>query len=146
MSEIKTEYEGDKQKELGAFYTPETLVKHMYSKVDILHKTVLDNSCGYGNILMEGFKLKLSLGETPVEALSELYGVELDPDVHKQCKLNLCQLAIQHGMSESDAYKILNKNIVCHDALTYDYSFGGKPEDTKGKSKSGNAFRFGGIK
>jgi hypothetical protein len=53
------------------------------------------------------------------QALSTTYGVELMEDNVKLCKERLA------GPNPTmKIHKILDKNIVCHDALTYDYSFG----------------------
>ena len=55
------------------------------------------------------------------KALSTTYGVELMEDNVKLCKERLA------GPNPTqEILDILDNNIVCHDALTYDYSFGGK--------------------
>ncbi len=55
------------------------------------------------------------------QALSTTYGVELMEDNVKLCKERLA------GPNPTqEILDILDKNIVCHDALTYDYSFGGE--------------------
>ncbi len=55
------------------------------------------------------------------QALSTTYGVELMEDNVKLCKKRLA------GPNPTqEILDILDKNIVCHDALTYDYSFGGE--------------------
>jgi hypothetical protein len=53
------------------------------------------------------------------QALSTTYGVELMKDNVKLCKDRLAG-----PKPTMKVLKILNKNIVCDDALTYDYSFG----------------------
>ena len=58
-------------------------------------------------------------GCTLEKALSTVYGVELMEDNVKLCKERLA------GINPTvKILKILDKNIVCADALTYDYSFG----------------------
>jgi hypothetical protein len=52
------------------------------------------------------------------QALSTTYGVELMEDNIIECRKRLV------GPNPTpEILEIVNKNIVCHDALTYDYSF-----------------------
>jgi hypothetical protein len=83
-------------------------------------KTYMDNSCGDGQILSEVVIRKMERSNCTLEqALSTTYGVELMEDNVKLCKERLA------GPNPTmKIYKILNKNIVCADALTYDYGFG----------------------
>ena len=84
------------------------------------NKTFLDPSCGDGQFLSEVVIRKMERsGCTLEQALSTTYGVELMKDNVKLCKERLAGL--NHTMK---ILKILDKNIVCADALTYDYSFG----------------------
>jgi hypothetical protein len=53
-------------------------------------------------------------------ALSTIYGVELMPD-----NVELCRERLLCG--QAHLTHIVQNNIVCHDALTYDYRFG-EPE------------------
>jgi hypothetical protein len=82
--------------------------------------TFLDNSCGDGQILSEVVIRKMERSNCTLEqALSTTYGVELMEDNVKLCKERLA------GPNPTqEILDILDKNIVCHDALTYDYSFG----------------------
>jgi hypothetical protein len=57
-------------------------------------------------------------GSTFEKALSTIYGVDIMPD-----NIKLCQDRLLCG--REDLRHIVEKNIVCHDALTYDYSFNG---------------------
>jgi hypothetical protein len=83
-------------------------------------KTFLDNSCGDGQFLSEVVIRKMEQSNCTLEqALSTTYGVELMEDNVKLCKKRLA------GPNPTqEILDILDKNIVCHDALTYDYSFG----------------------
>ena len=83
-------------------------------------KTFLDNSCGDGQFLSEVVIRKMEQSNCTLErALSTTYGVELMEDNVKLCKERLA------GPKPTiKILKILDKNIVCADALTYDYSFG----------------------
>ncbi|MBT4207886.1 hypothetical protein HOE22_06025, partial [Candidatus Woesearchaeota archaeon] len=79
-------------------------------------------SCGDGQFLSEVVIRKMERSNCTLEqALSTTYGVELMEDNVKLCKERLA------GPNPTqEILDILDKNIVCHDALTYDYSFGGK--------------------
>jgi hypothetical protein len=84
------------------------------------NKTFLDPSCGDGQFLSEVVIRKMERsGCTLEQALSTTYGVELMEDNVKLCKERLA------GPNPTqEILDILNKNIVCADALTYNYSFG----------------------
>jgi len=80
----------------------------------------LDNFCGDGQILSEVIIRKMERSNCTLEkALSTTYGVELMEDNVKLCKERLA------GPNPTqEILDILDENIVCADALTYDYSFG----------------------
>ena len=115
-------------------------------------KTFIDNSCGDGNFLVRVIAYKIAKGSTPQQALETTYGVDLMEDnvSHARERVLANAFAAQQwkkqsddihphlpheeeraiGMSKGhDAFAkkhnaIVTRNIVCHDALTYDYSFG----------------------
>jgi len=122
-------------------------------------KTFIDNSCGDGNFLVRVIAYKISKGSTAKQALETTYGVDLMEDnvSHARARVIANAYAAQQwkkqsdeplphltheeeraiGMSKGhDAFAkkyndIVVKNIVCHDALTYDYSFGEPAEYTE---------------
>jgi len=83
-------------------------------------KTFIDNCCGDGQFLSEVVIRKMERnGCSLKQALSTTYGVELMEDNVIECRKRLA------GPNPTpEILEIVNKNIVCHDALTYDYSFG----------------------
>jgi hypothetical protein len=83
-------------------------------------KTFIDNCCGDGQYLSEVIIKKIEIsGCTLEEALSTTYGVDIMEDNVRMCKTRLA------GPNPTqEILDIVDKNIVCHDALTYDYSFG----------------------
>ena len=97
-------------------FTPMELVEYMIDDIDVeLLKdptsTFIDNSAGCGNFLV-GMKNRLLQYHTEEHILENmLYAVEMMEDNHKE----LCQ---RLGVS------VTHPHYVCHDALTYDYSFG----------------------
>jgi hypothetical protein len=57
-------------------------------------------------------------GSTFEQALGTVYGVDLMQDNVDECRKRLL-------CGREDLQHIVERNIVCHDALTYDYSFNG---------------------
>lgn len=85
--------------------------------------TFLDNSCGDGQFLSEVLIRKLQNGISFDVALATIYGVDIMND-----NVELCRTRLLCGREEFR--KIVEKNIVCHDALDYDYSFNGSNNST----------------
>ena len=110
-------------KATGEVFTPTALVREMLEQIPIDEfldptKTFLDNSCGDGQFLSEVLIRKMEHGATFEQALSTIYGVDIMED-----NVMLCRDRLLCGQEQ---YRhIVEKNIVCHDALTYDYSFNG---------------------
>jgi hypothetical protein len=112
-------------KETAEVFTPTPLVQEMLDTLpqelfEDHTKTFLDPSCGDGQFLSEVVIRKIERsGCTLEQALSTTYGVELMEDNVKLCKERLA------GPNPTEEIlDILDKNIVCADALKYDYSFG----------------------
>lgn len=110
-------------KATGEVFTPTLLVQEILDQLpqELFSdptKTFLDNSCGDGQFLGEVLIRKMEHGSTFEQALSTVYGVDLMQDNVDECRKRLLcgQTHLQH---------IVERNIVCHDALTYDYSFNG---------------------
>ena len=114
-------------KQTAEVFTPTWLVQQMLDKLeeeteDIFKdkdKTFLDNSCGDGQFLTEVVIRKMENGIDLKQALRTTYGVELMED-----NVQLCKERLAGPDPDEEIWEILDKNIVCHDALTYDYSFG----------------------
>ena len=117
-----------RRKETAEVFTPDSLLDEMTAMLPEEvwtdpSKTFLDNSCGNGNILLYIIKKKMDNGSTYLEALNTVYGVDLMPDNIDECyeriKTLLDERNVEYDESEVDA--ILKHNIVCHDALDWDY-------------------------
>ena len=115
-------------KQTAEVFTPTPLVQEMLDKIEQQdptlfsdpNKTFLDNSCGDCQFLSEVVIRKMEKsGCTLEEALRTTYGVELMED-----NVNECKKRLSGPNPTPEILKIVNKNIVCHDALTYDYKFG----------------------
>jgi type I restriction-modification system DNA methylase subunit len=110
-------------KATGEVFTPTELVREMLDQIPADQfqdptKTFLDNSCGDGQFLGEVLIRKMENGSTFEQALGTVYGVDMMED-----NVELCRERLLCGCS--DLAHIVERNIVCHDALTYDYSFNG---------------------
>lgn len=110
-------------KNTGEVFTPTPTVQRMLNKIpqtlfEDPAKTFLDNSCGDGQFLGEVLIRKMENGSTFEQALSTVYGVDLMQDNVNECRKRLL-------CGREDLRHIVERNIVCHDALTYDYSFNG---------------------
>ena len=114
-------------KQTAEVFTPTQLVQEMLDKLEQQdptlfsdpNKTFLDNSCGDCQFLSEVVIKKMEKsGCTLEDALKTTYGVELMRDNVIECRKRLA------GPNPTpEILEIVNKNIVCHDALTYDYKF-----------------------
>ena len=119
----------NRRKQTAEVFTPESLVEEMLSHLPQETwtdetKTFCDPAAGNGNFLVKIYEWKVEkYHHDPKQALSTLYGVELMQDNTEEMKHRLLTLATSYGVIESEAKKILDKNIVCHDALTYDWEF-----------------------
>lgn len=117
-------------KQLGEVFTPPELVNEMLDKLPEevwrdAEKTFLDNSCGNGNFLVEVLKRKIKAGHKPLYALSTIYGIDIMNDNVLECQARLYCIVKQHTKKRDHrkAAAILRKNIVCADALKYNYEF-----------------------
>ena len=111
-------------KATGEVFTPTLLVQEILDQLDQStfqdpSKTFLDPTCGDGQFLSEVLIRKLENGIDFETALSTIYGVDLMQD-----NIDLCKQRLLCGQEQ---YRhIVDKNIVCADALTYDFLFGEK--------------------
>jgi hypothetical protein len=109
-------------KSTSEVFTPTSLVLETLNKLDQRlfsdpEKTFLEPSCGDGQFLGEVLIRKLENGISFEQALATIYGVDLMQD-----NVDLCRERLLCG--REDLRHLVERNIVCADALTYDYSFG----------------------
>jgi aminopeptidase C len=110
MSEI--ERDKIRIKETAEIFTTDELVLKYINTIENSNLELFSNNRNFCD------KIEQS-GCTLEQALSTTYGVELMGDNVKLCKERLAGPNPTQGV-----LNILEKNIVCHDALTYDYGFG----------------------
>lgn len=115
----------------GEVFTPKELADELLDKMGNLDpdlfrdpkKTFLDPTCGDGELLAGALWRKLIMQKTPsfTQALSTLYGVDIEWDNVRECRKRL-----RCNFSSSEVRSIVNRNILKRDARTYDFSFGEK--------------------
>jgi hypothetical protein len=103
-------------------FTPTVMVQDMLDRFDLslfqnTDQEFVDPTCGDGQFLGEVLIRKIENGSTFDQALQTIYGVDLMQD-----NVDLCRERLLCG--REDLRHIVEKNIVCADALAYDYSFG----------------------
>jgi len=120
-------------KQTAEVFTPTQLVQEMLDKLEENdttlfsdpQKTFLDPSSGDGQFLSEVVIRKMERSHCTLEqALSATYGVELMED-----NVQLCKERLAGPNPTPEILDILDKNIVCADALTYHYRFDGTTTD-----------------
>lgn len=107
----------DRAKSLGEVFTPQFLVERMLSHIPkkVLHdcsKTVLDNSCGNGQFLVQVMEERIMAGNTHEQALKNIYGIDIDELNVKETKERLLK-----GSESKKLKEIVDRNIICADAL-----------------------------
>lgn len=133
------EREESRVKATGEVFTPTPLVQEVLDQLpqELFtdpNKTFLDPSCGDGQFLGEVLIRKIENGSTLEQALSTIYGVDLMQD-----NVDLCRERLLCG--REDLRHIVEKNIVGHDGLTYDYSFNGTNK-TEAEARFESLFSF----
>jgi hypothetical protein len=123
-------------------FTPTEMVKDLLDNLDPIlfvdnDQPFLDPTCGDGQFLGEVLIRKVENGIPFDQALSTIYGVDLMPDNVKLCQDRL--LCEQEHLRH-----IVEKNIVCADALRYHYRFDGTdPYKTKQDQHFNSLFSMG---
>jgi hypothetical protein len=96
-----------------------TLTKYSDAFTDVTEK-IVDNCSGDGEWLGACLIKRLENGSTFEQALSTIYGVDLMQD-----NVELCRKRLLCG--REDLRHIVERNIVCADALRYHYRFDNTP-------------------
>ena len=128
-------------KATGEVFTPTPLVQEVLAEIPINQfqdttKSFLDPSCGDGQFLGEVLIRKMENGSTFEQALSTIYGVDLMQD-----NVDLCRERLLCGQEQFR--HIVEKNIVCADALRYHYRFDGTdPYETAQDLHNNSLFTF----
>jgi len=104
-------------KSLGEVFTPTFLVERILRRLPQdtftdYSKTVLDNSCGNGNFIVEVMQWRMMNGISHKDAISTIYGIDID-----EMNVNECKERLLMGKTDPDLKAIVNNNIICANAL-----------------------------
>jgi hypothetical protein len=131
-------------KQTAEVFTPTLLVQEMLDQLPRKlftdsTKTFLDNSCGDGQFLGEVVIRKMELSGCSLEqALSTTFGVDLMQD-----NIQMCKKRLAGPEPTQEILDILERNIVCADALMYHYRFDGTaPDITESELMASEFFNF----
>ena len=114
--------ENERIKKTGEIFTPTDLVKKILDNLESNNscvfvdnkKTVIDPCCGNGQFLSEVLIRKLENNVSFEDALSTIYGIDIMLD-----NIDICRERLLCGQEQ---YRhIVERNIVCGDALTFNY-------------------------
>jgi type I restriction-modification system DNA methylase subunit len=121
-------------KETQEVFTPTNMVREVLDQLpqemfaDPTQK-IIDNSCGDGQFLSEALIRKVQSGVDFETALESIYGVDMMQD-----NVDFCRRRLLCG--QEHLRHIVEKNIVCNDALTYKYKFPKMDADKLAKKES----------
>lgn len=117
----------ERAKAHGEVFTPSWLVLDMLNDLpDSVWEegeTFCDPSCGNGQFLAAVVLVKYWAGHK--RPLESTFGVDILEDNVVECKQRLRRLAFFNYPDMNEVDDILNRNIVCADALKYHYRFDG---------------------
>lgn len=145
---MDTELQEVRVKEQHEVFTPTPLVNIILDKIPksyfVGDKTFCDPSCGDGQFLVEILKGKLTRGVNPAVAIRSIYGVDLMPDNIERCKRRLRKIlndfVIDNDISNElsgNIKRVINHNIVCCDALDWDFENWCTKDEVDKKEKEG---------
>jgi len=131
-SHIRSKTEEQLANEKQDFFTTDTIMKNLDEIDDSYfsdpYQAFVDPCCGDGNLLGEVLIRKLQHSIDFTTALSQLYGCETQPSYVETTKQRLL-------CGRDDLRHIVDKNILCVDALKYDMSWGAVSDKQKEKTE-----------
>lgn len=105
-------------KEQGIIFTPKFIADFMVKDcIKIFDKNILDPACGCGVFLISAIDHLIQNGVSPRAAFNLVYGIDVNQDNVRRCKLVLQIYAHQFGIKDFTA-----DNILCHDSLKTNYA------------------------
>lgn len=118
-------YVSDKatRKKLGQVFTPYPVIEKMMDKIDKEiwineDKTALDPTMGAGNIIIAIlYRRIVENNQNPIKAISNTYGIELDPKTHEYAKERIKKFMAH--FTKEDLTKIIDHNFVCSDVFEW---------------------------
>lgn len=138
-----SEKRNNRKKISAQIFTPSFLVQDILNKLLECNpkaldegQTILDPTCGNGNMLIEVLKYRLKAGIQPIQAISTLYGADIMEDDIEEAQLRIIN-AIKDNLTDdqlTQAISIVCQNLVCvplskypNGSLDYDFEFSQKP-------------------
>jgi hypothetical protein len=99
----------------GAWYTPEPVVRGLVALAtqELVPDFAVDPTCGGGAFLLAAADRFVELGDTPVDALSKIAGMDIDAGAVQASRWSLTLWAAAHGLEDVD----LTSTVVTGDAL-----------------------------
>ncbi|OOF51219.1 DNA methyltransferase [Rodentibacter genomosp. 1] len=120
-------------------FTPKNYVKELLDSIgyrkNITNKTILENSCGNGNILIEIVKryiheaceLKYSKEKIKIGLEKNIYGFEIDEKQFKKCIFNLNHIVKKNNIEKIE-WKIYNEDYLKSEInIKFDFIVGNPP-------------------
>ncbi len=108
----------ERKNKFGEVFTPPQLVNEMLDKLPQEELTNPDKiigdiaGCGNGNFLVEVLNRRIKSGVKHIDAIKTIYGVDIMEDNIRECKERLSM-----GSKSKKVWEILDRNIICADAL-----------------------------
>ena len=123
-----THYECNEKdgKKLGQVWTPYSVIEKMMDKLDEEiwkdeNKTALDPTMGAGNIIIGIlYRRIVECGQNPVKAISNTYGVELDPKTLNYAKERIKSFMAHFTVVDKSLNDIIDHNFICSDIFKWD--------------------------
>jgi hypothetical protein len=126
-------------KKLGEVFTPHQLVEEILDRLPTKcwkhDQKIFEPSCGTGNFCVAILKRKLAAGHSPLDALGTIYGIDIMQDNVDECRARMADEAVGAGADRTDARAIVNRNIICGDALQADFSGDWPPRFSEGSKQ-----------
>ena len=128
-------------KQTQEVFTPTEMVQDLLNHLpegifSDLNQSFIDNSCGDGQFLSEVLIRKVENNIPFEQALLTVYGVDLMQD-----NVTLCRERLLCG--REDLRHVVERNVVCADALRYHYRFDGTdPYETQQDRHFSDLFQF----
>jgi hypothetical protein len=116
----------------GEAFTPDSITNRMLDMLDpkawAPDKTFLDPSSGDGNMLTCFLRRKLAQGHDPIQALSTIYGADIQLDNIQESHRRLTEMVLEkipkelHYLVLPEINRILQHNVfLVKDSLTFDW-------------------------
>ena len=128
-------YKETKQKLLGAWYTPDNLIKEMLDMVPVewwTNGVFLEPTAGNGNIVIALLNKLIEYGIDPQIAITRVIANEIEPNEAQKCTDRVNEWCKQHKLNTN--WKCLNEDARTYKFNLYDYVVTNLPFGSNGNS------------